>query len=84
MRYQEVEAAITGLTSEEGPFPLMSKLIDGSERRVFGGLPDSLRDYYAMVAGYADKDFELAANEDASGFQLHHIGPAETRHGFFQ
>jgi len=56
MRYQEVEATIAGLTGKEGPFPLMNKVIDGKERRVFGGLPDSLRDYYAMVAGYADKD----------------------------
>ncbi|MCP4048968.1 MAG: acyl--CoA ligase [Gammaproteobacteria bacterium] len=56
MRYQEVEATIAGLTSPEGPFPVLEKVIDGSTRKVFGGLPDNLRDYYASVAGYTDKD----------------------------
>lgn len=56
MRYQEVEATIAGLTGPEGPFPILEKVIDGSTRKVFGGLPDNLRDYYASVAGYADKD----------------------------
>lgn len=56
MRYQEVEATIAGLTSEAGPFPIQEKVIGGVNRRVFGGLPDNLRDYYTSVAGYADKD----------------------------
>ncbi len=56
MRYQEVEATIAGLTGPEGPFPILEKVIDGSTRKVFGGLPDNLRDYYASVTGYADKD----------------------------
>ncbi len=56
MRYQEVEATIAGLTSEAGPFPIQEKMIEGTNQRVFGGLPDNLRDYYASVAGYADKD----------------------------
>jgi len=56
MRYQEAEATIAGLCSEAGPFPIQEKEIGGIKRRVFGGLPDNLRDYYASVAGYADKD----------------------------
>ncbi len=56
MRYQEIEATIAGLTGEAGPFPVQEKLIGGENRRVFGGLPDNLRDYYVSVAGYADKD----------------------------
>ncbi len=56
MRYQEVEATIAGITSPEGPFPVLEKVIDGSSRRVFGGFPDSLRDYYAVGASHAQKD----------------------------
>lgn len=56
MRYQEIEATIAGLTSQEGPFPITDKIIDGSPRQVFGGLPSNLRDYYVSVAGYGDKD----------------------------
>ena len=56
MRYQEVEATIAGITSPEGPFPILEKVIDGTSRRVFGGFPDSLRDYYAVGMGHADKD----------------------------
>ena len=56
MRYQEIEATIAGLTSEAGPFPIQEIVIGGTNRRVFGGLPDNLRDYYVSVAGYADKD----------------------------
>ena len=56
MRYQEVEATIAGITSPEGPFPVLEKVIDGTPRRVFGGFPDSLRDYYAVAASHADKD----------------------------
>jgi acyl-CoA synthetase (AMP-forming)/AMP-acid ligase II len=56
MRYQEIEATMAGLTSPQGPFPILKKVINGSERRVFGGLPDNLRDYYVSVAHYADKD----------------------------
>ena len=56
MRYQEIEATIAGLTSEAGPFPIQEIVIDGVNRRVFGGLPANLREYYVSVAGYADKD----------------------------
>jgi acyl-CoA synthetase (AMP-forming)/AMP-acid ligase II len=56
MRYQEIEATIAGLTSPQGPFPILNKVIDGSERQVFGGLPDNLRDYYVSVGHYADRD----------------------------
>lgn len=56
MRYQEVEATIAGITSPEGPFPVLEKVIDGAPRRVFGGFPDSLRDYYAVGANHAEKD----------------------------
>lgn len=57
MRYQEVEATIAGLTGEAGPFPIQEKVIGDSIRRVFGGLPDNLRDYYASAIPHADKDF---------------------------
>jgi acyl-CoA synthetase (AMP-forming)/AMP-acid ligase II len=56
MRYQEVEATIAGLTGPQGPFPILEKVIDGSQRQVFGGLPDNLRDYYVSVGHYADKE----------------------------
>jgi long-chain acyl-CoA synthetase len=56
MRYPEVEATIAGLTSPQGPFPILEKDIDGVSRRVFGGFPDSLRDYYAVGATHAEKD----------------------------
>ena len=56
MRYQEVEATIAGLTSPQGPFPVLEQLIDGSTRRVFGGFPDSLRDYFGVRVTHADKD----------------------------
>jgi acyl-CoA synthetase (AMP-forming)/AMP-acid ligase II len=56
MRYQELEAAIAGVTGPEGPFPLHDVTIDGTTRRVFGGLPDNLRDLYAFSATYGDKD----------------------------
>ena len=56
MRYQQVEATIKVLTGPEGQFPILDKVINGSQRRVFGGLPDNLRDYYTSVAGYGDKE----------------------------
>jgi acyl-CoA synthetase (AMP-forming)/AMP-acid ligase II len=56
MRYPEVEATIAGITSAEGPFPVLEKVIDGFPRRVFGGFPDSLRDYYAVAASHAEKE----------------------------
>jgi acyl-CoA synthetase (AMP-forming)/AMP-acid ligase II len=56
VRYQEIEATIAGLTSEAGPFPIQEIVVDGVNRRVFGGLPANLREYYVSVAGYADKD----------------------------
>jgi acyl-CoA synthetase (AMP-forming)/AMP-acid ligase II len=56
VRYQEIEATIAGLTSEAGPFPIQEKVIGGVNRRIFGGLPGNLREYYVSVAGYADKD----------------------------
>jgi long-chain acyl-CoA synthetase len=56
MRYQEILAAIGGVTSDQGPFPLIETTIDGVPRQVFGGLPDSLRDYYSLLVAHADKD----------------------------
>lgn len=56
MHYPEVEATIAGLTSPEGPFPVHEIVINGVPRRVFGGFPDSLRDYYGVCATHADKD----------------------------
>ncbi len=56
MRYPEVFAAIDGITSPEGPFPILEQEIDGVPQRVFGGLPDSLRDYFAFTATHGDKE----------------------------
>ncbi len=56
MRYPELEAAIEAITSTQGPFPLREEIIGGRGQRVFGGLPDSLRDLYAFAATYGDKD----------------------------
>ena len=56
MRYQQVEATIAGMTGPEGPFPILETQINGANRKVFGGLPANLRDYYVTVAGHADKD----------------------------
>jgi long-chain acyl-CoA synthetase len=56
VRYQEVEATIAGLTSEDGPFPIQEIMIDGSNRKVFGGLPANLREYYALAVPHAEKD----------------------------
>jgi hypothetical protein len=50
VRYQEVEATIAGLTSPQGPFPILEKVINGTPCRVFGGFPDILRDFYAVGA----------------------------------
>jgi long-chain acyl-CoA synthetase len=57
MRYPEIFAAIQGVTSPDGPFPVQEQVIDGESRKVFGGLPDSLRDYFAYSAVHADKEF---------------------------
>ncbi len=62
MRYPEIFAAIEGVTSPEGPFPVLEKVIDGVPRKVFGGLPDSLRDYYTSSSRHGDK--ELLVDKD--------------------
>ena len=56
MRYPEILAAIQGITSPEGPFPILEQEIDGAKKRVFGGLPGSLRDYFAFAATHAEKE----------------------------
>lgn len=56
MRYQEIEATIAHLTGPEGPFPVQEAVIDGSRRRVFGGFPVCLRDYYGVCMTHAEKD----------------------------
>jgi acyl-CoA synthetase (AMP-forming)/AMP-acid ligase II len=56
MRYQEIEATIAGLTSPQGPFPVLEKDINGVSRRIFGGFPECLRDYYGVCVTHADKD----------------------------
>ena len=56
MDYKELEAVIAGVTGEQGPFPLQEALIDGETRKVFGGLPENLRDLYLFAASYGDKD----------------------------
>jgi acyl-CoA synthetase (AMP-forming)/AMP-acid ligase II len=57
MRYPEIFAAIEGVTSPEGPFPVQEVEIDGILRKVFGGIPESLRDYYPLAATHGDKEF---------------------------
>jgi len=56
MRYPEVSAAIDGITGADGPFPIIEQAINGIPRRVFGGLPGNLRDYYAFAATFGDKE----------------------------
>jgi len=56
MRYPEIFAAIDGITSPEGPFPILEQEIDGVSKRVFGGLPGSLRDYFAFAASHGEKE----------------------------
>ena len=56
MNYQQLEAVIAGVTGPEGPFPVREVEIDGVSKKVIGGLPGNLRDYFALVAGYGDKD----------------------------
>ena len=56
MRYPEIFAAIDGITSPEGPFPILEQQIDGVPKRVFGGLPGSLRDYFAFAATHGEKE----------------------------
>ena len=56
MRYGDLEAAIAEVTSPAGPLPVVEATIDGETRKVFGGLPDSLRDYYGIAAAFAEKD----------------------------
>ena len=56
MHYPEVFAAIAAVTSPEGPFPIIEQEIDGVPQKVFGGLPDNLRDYFAFAASHGDKE----------------------------
>jgi acyl-CoA synthetase (AMP-forming)/AMP-acid ligase II len=56
VRYGDLEAAIAEVTSPAGPLPVVEATIDGETRKVFGGLPDSLRDYYGIAAAFAEKD----------------------------
>jgi acyl-CoA synthetase (AMP-forming)/AMP-acid ligase II len=56
MNYKELEAVIAGVTGEQGPFPLQEALDNGQARKVFGGLPENLRDLYLFAASYGDKD----------------------------
>ena len=56
MRYPEILAAIEQVTSPEGPFPIVEQEINGVSRRVFGGLPGSLRDYFAFAATHGEKE----------------------------
>ena len=56
MRYPEIFAAIDGITGPEGPFPILEQEIDGVPQKVFGGLPDNLRDYFAFTATHGDKE----------------------------
>jgi acyl-CoA synthetase (AMP-forming)/AMP-acid ligase II len=62
MHYTEYLAAVAGVTSSEGPFPVVEQVIAGVPQKVFGGLPENLRDYYAFAATHGDKEF-LIDNE---------------------
>jgi len=66
MRYPEVFAAIEGMTSPQGPFPIQEQVVDGVSRKVFGGLPDSLRDYYAYAATHGEKELLIDRNRRLS------------------
>jgi len=66
MRYPDIFAAIEGITSAEGPFPVAEKVINGVPQRVLGGLPDSLRDYYAVAAAHGDKECLVDQNRRLS------------------
>jgi acyl-CoA synthetase (AMP-forming)/AMP-acid ligase II len=56
MHYPEIFAAIDAVTGPEGPFPIVEREIDGIPQKVFGGLPDNLRDYFAFTATHGDKE----------------------------
>ncbi len=73
MRYPEIFAAIEGVTSPEGPFPVLEKVIDGVPRKVFGGLPDSLRDYYTSSSRHGDKELLVDKNDLQKTFVLRRI-----------
>jgi len=66
MRYTDLEPTIIGITSPEGPFPVFETTIDGETRKVFGGLPDSLRDYYSNAASFGDQDCLVEAGRRIS------------------
>ena len=66
MRYPDIFAAIEGITSAKGPFPVAEKVINGVPQRVLGGLPDSLRDYYAVAAAHGDKECLVDQNRRLS------------------
>ena len=66
MRYPEIFAAIESVTSPDGPFPVQEQVIDGVPRKVFGGLPDSLRDYYAYSSKHGDKELLVDRNRRLS------------------
>ena len=70
MRYPEISAAINAVTSAEGPFPVREQVIDGVTRKVFGGLPDSLRDYYAYAATHGDKELLIDRDRRLSFAQV--------------
>jgi acyl-CoA synthetase (AMP-forming)/AMP-acid ligase II len=56
VNYQHLEAVIAGVTGPEGPFPLREIEINGASQTVIGGLPENLRDFFAVTAGYGEKD----------------------------
>lgn len=56
MSYREIEAVIAVLTAADGQFPLLEHDLDGRSGKVFGGLPENLRDYYGYTATFGDRD----------------------------
>ena len=56
MSYKHLEGVIAGVKGPEGPFPVSEMDVGGVSRKVIGGLPENLRDFYAVTAGYGDKD----------------------------
>jgi acyl-CoA synthetase (AMP-forming)/AMP-acid ligase II len=80
VNYHEIDAVVAALTAPDGQFPVLEQDIGGHRRRVFGGLPENLRDYYGYTATFADKTC-LVSGERRYSFnevlrQLSHLAAA--------
>jgi acyl-CoA synthetase (AMP-forming)/AMP-acid ligase II len=80
VNYHEIDAVVAALTAPDGQFPVLEQDIGGHRRKVFGGLPENLRDYYGYTATFGDKDC-LVSGERRYSFnevlrQLSHLAAA--------